>query len=374
MSTSNNWLFALNPLSLFFLSGFATQLFISLCCNDPKTGYINRRDVKKSTDERMNKWQICFYDVCRTFFNDHSSEDEKNVFERSPTLNPYTVHSTLLVIYSKAISDFMSNNSNLGPNTANHIDFWYGFILNTLKNSLLWDEFPQANRTALLTFMVEHSNWKQNAKSTDNGDKNYSHCHFSPLLIFIRSMTLVIIHQTHFDMGMFTGWARFNAFVVKNLFQIETYQTAFNNHTRIPKFSKFPYIFFLDVQQLFTEWDRDAQSLKCVPVKKIFVLIKDQIVTKMNTFSHTQLKNMDCCDEEEKQSKVFVDIIKFAEEKMKKILNCEKQSKCQANKRLKMISVTEDSTDDLFSGVECWTCHFLFPANDVPEEEPCFAY
>ena len=385
MSTSNNQIFALNPLSLVFLSGFITQLFISLCCIDPNTGYSENYVVKKNTDIRMNKWQICFYEICKKLFNDSSSivtdeeEDEtaivtsteSNVFGNTERFNPYLVHSTLLIIYSTAILNSVTN-STVGPKTLTKVDQWFESIIASILNSDLWSQFSTENKNQLRILMIQHSNLKKQYK-TINDDDEYAH--FSPRLLFIRSMSLIIIHQTECMTEFFTEWARLNAFVVKDLFNIDSYMNELHSYnmnelhvsTKTPEFCNFPYIHVLDAVTLFQSWDRNAQKSKCVPVCNIYLQIVFQIKTKTEKYLFNQSRqSVSCFDDDDGSYQSFIHILIDVEEKIKKLegkmSNCEKVSKSYAKKRQK-------KTPGIGEG-EKWTCPFIFPLDVIPEEDP----
>jgi hypothetical protein len=377
MSTSNNQIFALNPLSLVFLSGFITQLFISLCCIDPNTGYTENNVVKKNTDIRMNKWQICFYTICKKLFNDSSSivtdeeedeaaivtETESNVFGNTERFNPYLVHSTLLIIYSTAILNSVTN-STLGPKTLTKVDEWFESIIASVFNSDLWSQFTIENKNQLRTLIIQHSNMKKQYKTTNDDDE---YAHFSPRLLFIRSMSLIIIHQTECMTEFFTEWARLNAFLVKDLFKIDSYTNELHDSTKTKEFSNFPYIHVLDVEKLFLSWDRDAQKSKCVPVCNIYLQIVVQIKTKTEKYLFNQLRQgVSCLDDDDESYQSFIQILIDVEEKIKKLegkmSNCEKQSKYYSKKRQKKTSGNVEG--------EKWTCPFIFPLDVIPEEDP----
>jgi hypothetical protein len=47
---------------------------------------------------------------------------------------------------------------------------------------------------------------------------------FSPVLLFIRSMSIVIIHKSQFDIDMFTECAGFNARMLTHILEIQNSQ------------------------------------------------------------------------------------------------------------------------------------------------------
>jgi hypothetical protein len=368
MSTSNNWLFALNPLSLVFLSGFATQFFISLCCNDPKTGYTANHNVKKNTDNRMNKWQICFYNLCINLYQDFSSKYEKKVFENGQTLNPYSVHSSLLVIYSKAILTSFRK-SNMGPETVKQIDLWFN-IIKGLRNSCLWIKFPEEIKLALLNVTKEYEKYDKSKPKTDG----LEFAHFSANTLYIRSMSIVIIHEKQYDsLKTFTEWTRINASHLTVLLQFEVYMKEFEKVITTSKcINNFPYLNYLDCKGLYNSWDRHTQKSLPVPVINMFTQILRNIKTEMEQYqwsltslSSTSDDHQDLFISEEVNSDEFLNCLQEIEIAMKnlkeKIQNCEKQSKCH-NKKKQKLSIDESHLD--LDG-KCWTCRFLFPPKEV---------
>jgi hypothetical protein len=223
--------------------------------------------------------------------------------------------------------------------------------------------------------MIQHSNNKKQYKTTNDDDE---YAHFSPRLLFIRSMSLIIIHQTECMTEFFTDWARLNAFIVKDLFKIDSYMNELHDSTKSLEFSNFPYIHVLDVVKLFQSWDRNVQKSKCVPVCNIYLQIVVQIQTKTEKYLFNQLRQrVSCKDVDDESYQIFSHIMIDVEEKIKKLektmSNCEKQSKCYAKKRQKMTPANFDR--------EKWTCPFIFPLDVIPEEyalddipeEDCYA-
>ena len=65
-------IFILNPLTALFLSGVGTQLFVLVCDNDQRTKQQRRGPhLKKQSDKQMDRWQICFTNICRELFDIH---------------------------------------------------------------------------------------------------------------------------------------------------------------------------------------------------------------------------------------------------------------------------------------------------------------
>jgi hypothetical protein len=363
MSTYNQIL-ELNPLSLVFLSGFATQLFISLCYKDPQTGYNAIHVIKKHSNKRMEKWQICFNQISMKLFNNNSFDYERVLAENPQNWKkPYYAQSTLLLNHSKAILQSVKR-SELSQNTATKVDIWFESIIPIVKESKLWKRFPNGNKNSLNRILLQYKNVSKTKKNyavemeEEHGHKEFAH--FSPLLLFLRSMFLIIIHQTDECVktdNIFTEWAFLNALLINELFDIDSYKKKFQGNLDLDeKISNFPcpYIHELDVNELFKLWDRTAQRSKCVPIDKIFMQIVYQINSK--TWKYETLSYYE--DEDEGQDKSSEDIITDLECSMKKllhnILNCEKQSRYQEKKRKKQMANEPD----------CWTCLFLFPLDD----------
>ena len=209
----------------------------------------------------------------------------------------------------------------------------------------------------LLQYKSVSKTKKNNAVSKEEEHGNKEFAHFSPMLLFLRSMFLIIIHQTHECVktdNIFTEWANLNALLIHDLFEIDSYKKDFlSNLDFDEKISNFscPYIHELDINELFKLWDRTDQRSQCVPVDRIFMQIVYQINSKTKKYDRLSYNELD----EEGQDKFSEDIITDLESSMKKllknILNCEKQSKFQAKKRQKQMANDPD----------CWRCLFLFP-------------
>ena len=379
MSFSNDKILSLNPLSLIFLSGLAMQLFIASCCNDSETGYTNSHVLKKNTNMRMNRWQTCFYAFCKSIFQGYSYEIETSIFESLDKLNPYHAHSILLVNYSTAILNFVTNN-NIGRNSAAKVNQWFQLIIN-LKDSSLWGKFPQTNTGQLLNLIGTHSKFKNNY--TNDG---VEFAHFSPNTLYIRSMSIVIIHQTQYDSPKtFTEWTRFNALHLTDLLQIDKYSSQFEKIIIDSKcIDKFPYIHYLDCKALYNSWNREAQKSSAVPVVKIFGQILLQIHSRMELFHDYQRERRMSVDQEEEFicDEVNCDVFENCITEITKIItkeeeehtrNCEKQN---TNKQKNMLKETHLDLNKCEE--KCWTCQFLFPLppmnwETIPEEQ-CFTF
>ena len=115
-------IFILNPLTALFLSGVATQLFVLVCDNDQRTKQQRREThLKKQSDDRMDRWQICFTNICTKLFDIHCFDDEKTQFQGNLILDPFEVHLNLLTVHSEFILYFVDRN-NLGKRTLENIE------------------------------------------------------------------------------------------------------------------------------------------------------------------------------------------------------------------------------------------------------------
>ena len=108
MSTNDN-LFILNPLSAIFLCGVATQLILILYVNNDHTGVDMSQYLNSKSDRRIDRWQIIFHDFCTDYYNMYSEVYEKDEFDSEIQLNPFIVHSNLLIKYSTKNLNFIKS-------------------------------------------------------------------------------------------------------------------------------------------------------------------------------------------------------------------------------------------------------------------------
>ena len=94
-------IFMFNPLTAFFLSGLATELFILICDSNP----LNKEEtVQLDTSKRINRWQEWFTKFCIPMFDEHKEDYEQSQFtDGSYNLNPFEVHSSMLISASEMI-------------------------------------------------------------------------------------------------------------------------------------------------------------------------------------------------------------------------------------------------------------------------------
>jgi hypothetical protein len=363
MPTSKKQILEQNPLSLLFLSGFATEFFISLCYKDLNTECIDCYAEKKKSYKRMEKWQICFYQICKDLFNNNSFEDERKVIENmenNPSLFPYSLHSKLLVCYSYSLSSI----SDLGPNTRDKVNKWFDIIRNIRETSLWKLFFPREDKQELNQILLDYQ--KKNHSENIGSAKEYAH--FSPMLLYVRSMYLIIIHQrppcdkNDYSWNDFTDWSKYNALVIADLIEKDLLHTEITNG----QISKFPYIHFLDVNKLFNIWEKNYHSSICVPVDKIFMQIVNQIYIK--TIHYDRTMNIFVHNFRDTVIELGVTMMKLR----KNMLNCEKQSKFQTKKRNKCMA--EDVCMKLSTDFgEFWISFYIFPFEDVFRETEMYA-
>lgn len=356
MPTSTKHILEQDPLSLLFLSGFATEFFISLCYKDLS----KKCDIKSY--KRMEKWQICFYQICKDLFNNHTFEDEREEIENmknNNSLNPYSVHCKLLICYS---SNLISSRGDLGPITGGQVNKWFD-IINNVKETVLWRLFPREDQTKLNTILYQYYNGNQSG----NKGRAKEYAHFSPMLLFVRSMYLIIIHQTppcdKNDGNDFTDWAKYNALVIAKFIKNEWLNAKISNGQIL----NFPYIHFLNVKELFNVWENNNHSNTCVPVDKIFMQIVNQIHIKTMLYDKTMSIFVN-------QFRDIIIEVRAAMKNLKKnMLNCEKQSKFQAKKKQKLIAQDIFMTASTeFGGF--WVSLYIFPLEDNPGENKMYAY
>ncbi len=113
-----------NPLTAFFLSGVATQLFVLICDHDNRKKKTNRLSVKDS-DKRVLRWQSRFDEICIKRFSLYSKNYESEHFsdDANHLLSPLEVHSAMLISVSQII--LLSVNTGVGKHSKM---FWNGSI------------------------------------------------------------------------------------------------------------------------------------------------------------------------------------------------------------------------------------------------------
>ena len=342
-------LFNLNPLTLFFVSGVATQLFISLCCNDPLTGYTESPIVKHNTDRRMNRWQTLFYNVCRDFFKSYSYQGEVTFFQ-SESLDPYITHSQLLVSYSTTILKCCSSKTNIiGQKTFSKVKDWFNLIIK-LQSSNIWKKIPKENSIILVDLILQFTLLK------NVNVKGQEYVHFSPMSLFIRSMSIVIIHQKEFvSQYIFNEWTGFIALQISDFLNIPQYKKELSTISDITYFTpKFPYIKKMDGKILYDSWNIVAQKSSAVPVHKMFMQILVEIKLHME---HYQQAAKDYREDEVQfvNFQICVDSVQcLLEMDARQVVSCERQRKFHVKKQ-------SNQFDEERRTNECWTCPFVFP-------------
>lgn len=94
-TTESTSIFLLNPLTVYFLSGFALQLFIFSCDHDHVAS--DKRSAKTTYEShiRMTRWLGVFKKHCAELFDLHSELYEKKAVEKSNS--SHQLHSKLLI-------------------------------------------------------------------------------------------------------------------------------------------------------------------------------------------------------------------------------------------------------------------------------------
>ena len=330
MSTNDN-LFILNPLTAIFLCGVATQLILILYVNNDHTGVDMSQYLNSKSDRRIDRWQIIFHDFCTDYYNMYSEVYEKDEFDSEIQLNPFIVHSNLLIKYSTKILNFIKSHK-IGIKTLKKVSSWF-ILMSQLKHS------PRENVIKLLEIQNEY-NCVENEK---NGcDRGKEFIEFNPMSLLIRSAFIVNIHQKRFSINDFRFWVQLNVRYFAQHLPIQVYKNEFNMEEKPIHFSpEFPILHHLKCKEIYTMWSVSFQKSSTVPVYQIYLLILKHMHGNMMTLHCHQRHqfNFPCKNEIENITifqRFYSDSEKSIMDDLRKVKNCEKQSLHQLEKRRKI--------------------------------------
>ena len=361
--------FIFNPLTVFFLSGVATQLFVLKCDNDNRKKNNIRLSVEDS-DRRVLRWQLLFDKICIKMFADYLMEYEKEYFsgDTNNLLNPFNVHSSMLLSVSQIIQK-SAETENLGKKTLKNISKWFKLITSLLERRL-GSHFNQQTQDSLKKIVQEY----KSLKAQLHGSNSVEYPHFSPGALFIRSSFVINLHRGHFQLNLFALWEESNALLLSELLTLPNYfnNTMDNEECRKDHFSpKFPYIHHVPCKQLYETWKLEDQKILPVPIHRVFYQILICIHGKAITYQSTNLSLSSDCQIRSNVEKEYEYVHAFATEAgnayllmkdaMKMASNCEKQRRFQIKRKQqqnKNFSGTKRSPSFHLG----WSCPFLFLA------------
>ena len=339
-------IFMFNPLTAFFLSGLATELFILICDSNPLD---KEETVQLDTSKRINRWQEWFTKFCIPMFDEHKEDYEQSQFtDGSYNLNPFEVHSSMLISASEMILHHTTHNQ-LSSKTLDNVSKWFALI-SSLRDTRLGNHFGAKNQKDLMSLSRDYARRTSTSQSTSVLD----HPHFSPGALFIRAMFVVHIHKNRFSFDQMILWEDCNAFFLAKYLCLQDYffGHAEDDVTQGVNFAPmFPYIHHLPGKNLYDEWNMMDQLSRPVSINEIFYHMTVRIHGKAITFNtcNTTTNSLSYCEsgcqaKDRDQLIAFESILTRAQCSLDKefsmIINCEKQRRFQ-KKRKKNLNPAE---------------------------------
>ena len=343
--TSN--LFILNPLTAIFLSGVATQITFILFFNNNHTVIKKSTLIYSNSDRRIKQWQQMFNDYCCKYYEQYSETYEKEEFHSTTELNPFVVHSNLLIRYSTIMLEFLRFEK-IGNITKDNIKKWF-LLIGHIKDSKLWlKHMSKTNATKLLDLENEHASTSFEGTGCDIVKEFIG---FNPVALFMRSSFIVNIHQSSFSFKLFNFWEKCNTLFFSKHFCIQEYVKEMSRDEKPLHFSpEFPLINHLPCKGIYEMWNLSAQKTSPIPVYKIHQYILEIIFGNMMT-SHYHQRNQFNLPSENETANVtifqkFHSQIKLSMgENLKNIQNNEKQRRFQLKKNQKGYKNTDNYFD-----------------------------
>jgi hypothetical protein len=363
-------IFILNPLTALFLSGVGTQLFVLLVCDNDQRTKEQRRGthLKKQSDKRMDRWQICFTNICRELFDIHYFEDEKTQFQGNLILDPFEVHLTLLTKHSEAILYFAERN-NLGKSTLKNVKKWFELMVSSLDKSSLGNKFDASKLRALIDMSKTHLALPTSTSPTHHTILAKEYPHFSPGALYIRSAYVLHIHKHKFHHTLMYSWENCSAKIMSKFLKFSDYlNESADDDDMDHSLPYFPYIYHLPCKKLDQIWNLSDQISKPVPFDHIFEQINMCIYGKATTFHTSNPLHSRYNEHAEDQISSLQRILMEASEainmEMKLVRNCEKQKRHQNKKKESQFEniYTKRSRQGINPLNPHWSCPFLFPA------------
>ena len=368
-------IFMFNPLTAFFLSGVATQLFILICDCNPSSKRHRGETVILDSAKRIDRWQERFTNFCIEIYDEYKEDYEQSQFtDGSSDLNPFEVHSSMLIGATEMILHYTSRYQ-LSSKTLDNVSGWFALI-SSLKGTRLGNHFGIRNLGRLLHLCSDYARRTSPSHSLSILD----HPHFSPGALFIRTMFVVHIHKDRFSQDRMILWEDCNSFFLSKYLHLKDYftHTEGEDVTRMNNFSPmFPYIHHLPSKNLYEKWTLFDQVSCPVPIHDIFYQITVHIHGMAITFnSFNTTTNSLSYRESGNQAKDRDHLIAFEsilaraqgifDNELDKIINCEKQRQFQIKKRQK-----ENRTETICrkrswkrptTHIPIWSFRFLFPS------------
>ena len=295
LSNTNN-LFILNPLTAIFLSGVATRLIVILFFNNSNSVLDKSSHIYSNSIKRIERWQQIFNDYCSEYYEEYSEVYEKEEFDSSIELNPFIIHTNLLIRYSMIIIDSTRLKKN-SKKTKNNVKKWF-LLMSFIKDSKLWQvHMTKQNLNKIHDLENEYSILFNNGTESERGNEFIE---FNPVALFIRSAFIVNIHKTRFNTLLFNFWEKSNVLVFTKYLPLDQYLTEISWDKKLLNFSpEFPLINHLPCMDIFKMWDGSAQKSSPIPIYEIFAFILQVINGNMVTIHYHQRNqfNLPCINE-----------------------------------------------------------------------------
>ena len=158
MSSSHGYpgnIFMFNPLTAFFLSGLATELFILICDSNPLNKTHREETVTLDTSKQIDRWQEWFTNLCIPLFDKHKEEYEQSQFtDGRYNMNPFEVHSSMLISASEMILHYTTHNQ-LSSKTIDNVSKWFELI-SSLRGTRLGNHFGATKLRDLISLSRDY--------------------------------------------------------------------------------------------------------------------------------------------------------------------------------------------------------------------------
>lgn len=354
MQSMTNSIFLLNPLTVYFLAGFALELFVISCEQDHKESDKRISTATYDTNIRMTRWVGVFKNYCVELFKSYSEEYEITVLQNNIN-SPYQLHSKLLIGATQKMRQAVRDGLVTDKATFMKIQSWLKVITSIQGTSLrkIFEGENQESLNLLFEFLTETC--AQGVINSANSNSN-KYCHFSPDALFMRLSFIVFIHNKMFsDSTEYKMWELQNSNFMSKLLSISEYKQVANKSDIDHFHPSFPYIHHLPCRAFYQLWTGKDQINHPVPVYDIFYRIVQCIGGRMTTYQ--QVNESDSEDYESYCA--FCHILTKTEalkiDENKKVSNCEKQRRQQSKRR------KQDSEKTKSHSPQTWVFKFLFP-------------
>lgn len=323
-SKSFHSIFLLNPLTLYFLSGFACQLVV-LSFEHDHYGSDNRN--KMTTDQtnniRMNRWWCFFKKHCVDLFKNHHAAYEGNAIQT--THSSSQLYSQLLIGATQEILRAV-NCGDISQTMFSKVKVWHNLI-DSMVGKPLWKSFEAEDELHLKKLVLDLKEVLSSGEQSQDFNL-YEYPHFSPQALFIRCSFIVFIHNDSHHLN-YKQWEYTSSLFLSEIFHISDFLQSDNHNS-----TDFPYIQHLPCSLMYQSLTGHDPLHHPVPLHEIFYQILD--IIQGNMMSYENMKQNTLCDE---QLTVFEfiqitnDVKVTMNQEKSKVSNSEKQRLHQQKKR-----------------------------------------